>query len=167
MASKETDQWILRPTTFIEAEGTFLRAALEVARNFGNVADKELPFRSGKLFMHDYKTFYTMAANLRIAMYHNLGRDLKVWRRWLATEGPILTRLDVDKTWDNVGKTGKLGKYVSATARGGHAVALVGYTKDHFVVRNSWGDYWADDGFAYASNEYAKEAFTEAYGVRI
>ena len=52
-------------------------------------------------------------------------------------------------------------------ASGGHAVALVGYTADHFIVRNSWSTTWGDKGFAYASYPYATEAFTEAYGVNV
>ena len=93
---------------------------------------------------------------------HNPGKNLKVRHRWLAMEGPILGRPDVNKTWANAGKNGKLDKYMPATAQGGHAIALVGYTQDYFMVRNSWGDYWADEGFAYGSDEYAKEAFNEA-----
>ncbi len=46
----------------------------------------------------------------------------------------------------------------------GHAVSLVGYSKNYFIVRNSWGTKWGDNGFAYAGNEYTKNAFTEAYG---
>ena len=42
---------------------------------------------------------------------------------------------------------------------------IVGYTKDHFIVRNSWGEIWGDKGFAYASTAYATAAFTETYGV--
>jgi C1A family cysteine protease len=34
-------------------------------------------------------------------------------------------------------------------------------------VRNSWGTNWGDGGFAYASYEYAKTAFTESYGIFI
>jgi len=30
--------------------------------------------------------------------------------------------------------------------------------------RNSWGTGWGHRGFAYASNAYAQDAFTEAYG---
>ena len=50
MASKETDPFITRPTTFIEAEGTSLKAALDIARKFGAVRDTMLPFGSGKLY---------------------------------------------------------------------------------------------------------------------
>ncbi len=110
-------------------------------------------------------TFYTKAAKLRIASYHNLGRNLDVWRRWLFSHGPILTRLNVDQTWDRARLTnGRLETYLKNTIRGGHAVCLVGYTPDHFIVRNSWGKKWGDNGFGYASNAYTAEAFTEAYG---
>ena len=54
-----------------------------------------------------------------------------------------------------------------STTRGGHCVALVGYRKDSFIVRNSWGTGWGDKGFAYASLPYAQAAFTEAYGIQV
>jgi len=33
-------------------------------------------------------------------------------------------------------------------ADGGHAVAIVGYTRDGFIIQNSWGKAWGTDGFA-------------------
>lgn len=33
-------------------------------------------------------------------------------------------------------------------ADGGHAVAIVGYTRDGFIIQNSWGKAWGADGFA-------------------
>jgi hypothetical protein len=168
MASKETDEFDLRPTTFIEASGTSLKAALDVARKFGVVRNSVLPFSSGKLYQGKAKIFYALAAQFKIASYFNLGTNLSEWREWIATNGPILTRLDVDATWDNAEATqGQLDVYQPNTGRGGHAVALVGYTSDRFIVRNSWGDNWGDQGFGYASLEYAQDAFTEAYGVSL
>ena len=172
MASKETDQFATPPTTFIETGGTSLKAALDVARKYGAVRDKVLPFQGGSLFPGEEETFYATASEFKIASYFNLTLGDQDngdgWRRWIATNGPILTRLDVDRTWDLAPDTkGLLDAYKPKTKRGGHAVAIVGYTRDRFIVRNSWGTGWGDRGFAYASLAYAQEAFTEAYGVRL
>ncbi len=169
MASKETDQFLTPPSTFIEVAGTSLKAALDVARKYGSVREQVLPF-SGKLFAGEEEAFYARAARFKIASYFNLTlrrpADIKEWRRWLATKGPILTRLNVDQTWYDASDTdGNLDTYRRETAGGGHAIALVGYTPDRFIVRNSWGTSWGDRGFAYASLAYAQDAFTEAYGV--
>ena len=168
MAAKETDEFRTQPTSFIEEEGTSVKAALDVARRYGAIPDSILPFASGKLFGGDMETFYATAAQFKIASYFNLRRDLQAWRQWLATTGPIVVALDVDATWDNASDTsGNLDVYRPQTTRGGHATAIVGYTPDRFIVRNSWGKSWGDDGFAYASLAYAQSAFTEAYGVTL
>ena len=168
MAAKETDEFTSAPTTFIEPDGTSLKAALDVARNYGVVLDKVLPFDSGKLYQDDEKTFYAIAAQRKVASYFNLGTNVSDWRTWLATQGPILTRLNVDGTWDNATATnGNLDVYQPNTTRGGHCVALVGYNPGRFIVRNSWGTGWGDGGFGYASLLYAQVAFTEAYGISL
>lgn len=164
MANKETDEITSYPTTFLEKDGTQTKLALAVARKYGCVLEEDLPMKGG-LSTLPGATFYTKAAKLRIATYHNLRHRLDEWRIWIASNGPILTRLDVDSTWDGARLTdGYLETYRPNTTRGGHAVCLVGYTSDYFIVRNSWGRKWGDNGFGYASNAYAAEAFTEAYG---
>ena len=172
MASKETDEFRSAPSTFIEAAGTSLKAALDVARKFGAIHNKVLPFGSGKLYGGEEPSFYAAAAQLKISSYFNLslsrGHDVEDWRKWLAAKGPLLTRLNVDRTWyDATDNSGNLDVYRPKTAVGGHAVALVGYTKDRFIVRNSWGTQWGDKGFGYASLAYAQDAFTETYGVAV
>ena len=169
MASKETDEFTTQPTTFIEVDGTSLKAALDIARKYGAVRDSVLPFKDGKLYPDKAETFYALASQLKISSYFSLGVDLDSWRTWLATQGPILTRLNVDATWDHAKATGgNLDTYQPTTTRGGHAVAFVGYTATRFIIRNSWGTtLWGDKGFGFASVAYAQAAFTEAYGVVI
>lgn len=168
MAAKETDEFTSRPTSFIETDGTSLKAALDVARKYGVVTDEVLGFNGKILYEGNWQTFYAEASKIRIASYFNLGRDLNVWREWLVNNGPILTRLNVDETWMNATATaGQLTTYKPETVQGGHAVALVGYRPNEFIVRNSWGKAWGDKGFAYAADGYALEAFTEAYGITI
>ncbi len=167
MANKETDNLTSYPTTFLDSDGTQTKLALRVAQKYGCVPDTILPME-GPLSSLTRAKFYAIASRYRIASYHNLGSDLNQWRHWLAFSGPILTRLGVDRTWDTATEnSGELDQYRPNTVRGGHAVCLVGYTRDHFIVRNSWGTPWGDKGFAYASNAYAQEAFTEAYGAVI
>lgn len=164
MANKETDELTRYPTTFLESDGTQTKLALKIAQKYGCVEESILPMK-GDLCSLSRAAFYTQAARFRISSYHNLGRDLNAWKTWIAQKGPVLTRLDVDQTWDLATENGgELNSYQPDTARGGHAVCLVGYTPTSLIVRNSWGTNWGDKGFAYASNEYAKLAFTEAYG---
>jgi hypothetical protein len=169
MAAKETDEFTSQPTTFIESDGTSLKSALDIARKYGCVKDQQLPFGSGSLYPGEPEDFYALASQLKIASYVNLNRQLDTWRRWIATKGPILTRLTCDNVWMNAKATGGvLAQYDPMSARGGHAVALVGYDQSMFIVRNSWGaETWGDKGFAYASDAYAAAAFTEAYGVHV
>jgi len=169
MAAKETDQFVTRPTTFIEADGTSLKAALDIARRYGVVLDPDLPFKAGELYPGEASTFYSRASMRRISSYYKLSDDpaakLPGFKNWIATVGPILTRLDVDATWMNVGNNGVLDKYKANQTYGGHAVAIVGYNAKQFIIRNSWGPGWGDHGYAYASPQYALAAFSEAYGV--
>lgn len=180
MAAKETDMFRSRPTSFIESDGTSLKAALDIARKYGVVTDSELPFATGELYKGQESTFYSMAATRKIASYYSLRWPIlpmpqtmivSSFKTWLATKGPILVRLVVDQNFSGLMKdsSGKLDTYkpYPPGKSGGHAVAIVGYTPTSFIVRNSWGARWGDKGFGYASHKYTTAAFTEAYGVTL
>ena len=171
MASKETDELTQRPESFIEEAGTTLKAAMDICRKYGVVINDLLPFNiSTSLYGGSENTFYAAAAQRRSTAYFNMGKNFNQWKTWLASNGPILVGLSVDQTWDNATAThGNLDTFFPNTVRGGHAVALVGYTATgRFIVRNSWGTAWGDKGFAYASTAYISGAFfNESYGVTV
>lgn len=171
MASKETDVFTSRPETFIEGAGTSLKAAVDIMRSFGNVPETLLPFKI-TTFMHlgNPNAFFATAATRKVTAYFNLFKNLTNWRSWLVNHGPLLVALNVDATWDNATATGgKLNTFQPNTVRGGHAVAIVGYRTDgRFIVRNSWGTGWGDNGFAYPTDAYVNAAFfNESYGVTV
>ena len=170
MGSKETDEFTSFPETFIEASGTSLKAAVEICRKFGVVTEDVLPFRiATKMYVGNEKAFWAKAAQRRIR-YYNLGKDPGAWKQWLVQSGPILAGFTVDASWMNATENnGIVDTFQPATARGGHAVTVVGYRTDgRFIVRNSWGTDWGDEGFAYVSPNYVAAAFfSESYGVQL
>jgi C1A family cysteine protease len=171
MASKETDEFTTRPETFIEGAGTSLKSAMDICRKYGVVLESMLPFRVDTLmFAGDENTFYASAAQHKASAYFNLGKELGQWRAWLASAGPIMAGVRVDATWDAANAThGILDAFQPNTVRGGHAICIVGYRKDgRFIIRNSWGNGWGDNGFAYASEAYINGAFfPESYGIKL
>lgn len=171
MASKETDEFAQRPETFIEEAGTSLKAAMDICKRYGVVTTALLPFTiSTMMYTGTENSFYAAAAQRRSTAYFNMNKNFNQWKSWLATTGPILVGLSVDQTWDNATAThGNLDTFMPNTVRGGHAVALVGYTATgRFIVRNSWGTAWGDQGFGYASTAYISGAFfNESYGVSV
>ncbi len=171
MGSKETDAIVTRPETFIEGAGTSLKAAVDIARKYGTVEMALLPFHiATKMYTGNENAFFTAAAQRKIASYFNMHRDLNQWKSWLANNGPILAGLSVDQTWDNATNTGgNIDVFMPNTVRGGHAIAVVGYTSSgRFIVRNSWGTVWGDHGFGYVSAAYiAAGFFDESYGITL
>ena len=171
MASKEFDEFTTRADTFIEEAGTSLKSAMDIVRKYGTVTDAMLPFHIvTKMHLGPENAFYAEAAQRKVASYFNLHRDLNQWKTWLASNGPILAGLSVDQTWDNAAATGgNIDTFMPNTARGGHAVTIVGYlASGRFIVRNSWGTGWGDGGFGYVSPAYiAAGFFDESYGVTL
>ena len=170
MAAKEMDRVCTYPTTFIDDAGTSAKAALRVVTKIGALKTSVLPFEGGLVKLKE-DNFLKVAGRLKVKAYFNLcgtqSGKLERFKEWLAFHGPILTRLKCDPSWNNIKKDGQLRKYDKKRTQGGHAVSIVGYTPAHFIIRNSWGTGWGHEGFAYASYEYAMDAFHEAYGIVI
>ena len=62
MAAKETDQRMDYPSTFLEEDGTSLKAGLDVVRKFGAVLESELPW-SGSLAGGAPEAYYRVGAS--------------------------------------------------------------------------------------------------------
>jgi len=102
---------------------------------------------------------YTEAAGNRIASYRRLPRDLGQYRACLAGGSPFVFGFSVYASFESapVADTGtvpmpKRGEQ----SLGGHAVLAVGYddATRRFIVRNSWGTEWGDQGYFTLPYEY-------------
>jgi hypothetical protein len=93
------------------------------------------------------------------AYYRIKQKEVRDVHAALAEVGIVYCTIMVHDGWDVPGpntvpmKVGKKGYRLPVISRrgraeAGHAVALVGYTRDGFIVQNSWGTAWGSGGFA-------------------
>ncbi|MCI0360157.1 MAG: C1 family peptidase [Planctomycetaceae bacterium] len=172
MASKEMDKFDSRPTTFLEDAGTEIRTALAVAHDYGVVRENVLPMQGG-LFAAPSEQFFALAGQMKAEVCTPIDKHVFVLQRWLARQGPIAARLLVDRSFLLASPAQPLlSQFVplTNTFQMGHAVTLVGYLTDPasglvFIIRNSWGTGWGDNGFALATADYLMAAFNEFFGI--
>jgi C1A family cysteine protease len=86
----------------------------------------------------------------------------------LLEKGPMIASMNIQKDFWSYGK----GIYRSVTRRsdGMHAVVLVGYNipERYWIVKNSWGTNWGDDGYALISWDDPYTNFgSELYSIEI
>jgi hypothetical protein len=186
MAAKETDDDTREPTTFIEYAETKIEAGLKIAKTFGIVDEDTLPFSPTVMYAGDVADFYNRASQFKIADYKSLLApneesilDSNLVCKWLAENkqqggGPIVVRMGTDPAFISAKKDSSILERFDAreaASRKDHCAALIGYytegDKKFFILRNSWGPEWGDDGYAYLSKEYLEAAVQEAWHVKI
>lgn len=98
------------------------------------------------------------------AFYRVMHRQVRDMHAALAETGILYCTLMVHAGWDRPGGVGEVLTYDDregnshtlrlpvikrqGRADSGHAVALIGYTDQGFIVQNSWGEDWGEGGFA-------------------
>jgi len=97
-------------------------------------------------------TCYKTAAENKVVTYQRLTPTLDILKGCLASGYPFVFGFTVYTAFESkqVAKTGILSMpRPKEKVMGGHAVLAVGYddSKQHFIVRNSWGPKWGQKGY--------------------
>ena len=71
----------------------------------------------------------------------------------LNTHGPVSVAIDVGTTELLMSYENGTFPGVACGAEPDHAVTIVGYTPDYWIVRNSWSQDWGDDGYFYLERD--------------
>ena len=150
-------------------EGSSCRGALKGWHRHGVCSAKLWPYRGRKgdvKFIEPTSGWAENAIETPLGAYYRIDKDSVVDMQSAIFEvGAIYCSSTVHEGWDNptaasgVKKNDPFGYLPSVSMggisdeTGGHAFALVGYTRDGFIVQNSWGSKWGFNGFALISYE--------------
>ena len=141
-------------------EGSSCRGAMKGWHRHGVCLETTWPYRDAKkrvAFVEPKPGWDAQAAICPLGAYYRVNKDsITDMQSALYEVGALLASGDVHSGWfprsNKWPLTGEKMAYIKLPQiirnTGGHAFALVGYTKEGFIVQNSWGPSWGTQGFA-------------------
>ncbi len=144
-----------------EDTGALMVNAIEGLKEYGACSEELWPNHKKMITEEPDEDSYNHAANFKIIEAEYVETDLDLWRGTLAEGHPIAFSLNTfdsfDKANNNRGRVlmPKSSDNVRDT-HGWHAMLCVGYSDPDqmFIVRNSWGKDWGDNGYCYIPYDY-------------
>jgi C1A family cysteine protease len=142
--------------------GAYIRDGIKVTYNKGAPLESLWPYNQSKWATKPVSAAYTDATKRKVTGYQRCTNFAAV-KNALAAGNPVTIGFNVydsfEGAWSDIphGQAGS-GMMPMPNKRteqllGGHAVCIVGYDDNlnggRFIVRNSWGTSWGDDGYFY------------------
>lgn len=143
-------------------DGTYVRLAFASLASLGTCKETTWAYDTSMVFTRPSWAAYEEAYPQKITSFYNIddvtvsigGQALvNAVKAALQAQHPVVFGQTVDDAFENVGNDGMVPAFNAATATGtgGHCTVIVGYddNKKCFIVQNSWGTGWGDNGFYY------------------
>ncbi|CAH1994063.1 unnamed protein product [Acanthoscelides obtectus] len=124
--------------------GGLMVNAFNYTRDHGVLTEKEYPFKSDSGKDKECKK----QGGVKISGYKEiLAGDEQALAKAVALIGPI--SVGVDSSQLKYYDVGVITKSHCKSERRylNHAALVVGYTEDYWIVKNSWGKYWGENGY--------------------
>jgi hypothetical protein len=144
--------------------GTYISLGCDVLRRYGVCRDKMHPFDIRKLHIPPSVRASREARLNRIRSHFRLystgSERIEDIILNLRADNPVVFGTRVGTDWKGY-RGGSEPLRVERSPSGGHAMCIIGYVDGLFVVENSWGTSWGDDGFALVSPEVFTHSYTK------
>ncbi len=138
--------------TVSEDSGALLSTGIKCMNKYGVCSEKYCPYIIEKFAQKPSPEAYKEALEHKVITASNIHQDVTSMKLSLYNKNPFVVGIAIYSSFESpeVAKTGKVPMpKPDEECLGGHAVVVCGYTKDHWIMRNSWGDSWGDKGYFY------------------
>ncbi|CAF1293883.1 unnamed protein product [Adineta steineri] len=141
-------------------DGATITSTIETMARNGVCPEEAWPYDFTKVNTHPRIDCVAVGTAHKISEAFELHINVNEMKCCLAQGLPILVSLNL---YESFGKAGSHGivpmptsDEIGSSKNAPHAVVLVGYSdrSKAFIVRNSWGSDWGDDGYCYIPYDY-------------
>lgn len=142
-----------------EDSGAEIHDGIQVIHSLGVCSENDWPYNIDKFKEKPSNNCYTSALSHKTIDYRAISQKLDQLKSALIEGFPVVFGFSVYESFESeeVAKTGIMPiPKPDEKLLGGHAVALVGFDniKKVFIVRNSWGSGWGDNGYFYMPYDF-------------
>lgn len=89
-------------------------------------------------------------------------------RKVLSAGCPVHVSMNTGETFSDVGRDGLFNAAEAPSGQHGrHAMLIVGYTGNYYIVKNSWGEDWGDKGYCYIPKNVLAESAPDLIAVLV
>jgi C1A family cysteine protease len=139
--------------------GAFTGDGVKGMHNTGVVSESDWPYIPQKFATRPPDELYDAAAQNTVTSFKQIIQDENQIKQALYQGYPVLFSADIFPGFEGaeVGKTGMVPMpQAGEKSVGGHAMMIVGFDDEQqlFIVRNSWGPDWGDNGYCYFPYAY-------------
>lgn len=139
--------------------GAAIRDGYKVINTTGYAKESTWPYDIRKFNIQPNDAAHSEAALYKSIQYQSVDQN-EISIKTVLAEGYVISfGISVFNSFESrdVASTGIVPlPTTKESSLGGHAILLVGYEDSHkvYVFRNSWGNYWGDNGYGYIPYDY-------------
>lgn len=120
----------------------------------------EIPVTSERVLISDAEQHHLDAVPHPIAL-----DDV---RKALSAGCPVHVAINTGSSFSDVGRDGVFNAAEGPSGRHGrHAMLIVGYTGNFYIIKNSWGESWGDKGYCYLPKNVLAESEPDLVAVLV
>ena len=147
-------------------KGTFISLACDALRRFGVCPTDAWPWDTDKLFTPPSWKAMRHAYMGRIESFYRIrgGNQAELVADCLRAGNPVVFGTNTSSQWNGY-RSGVMKPVDDDDRQGRHATCIVGVEGDKFIVENSWGTGWGDNGFYYVDCEFLNHSSSRSFWV--